>query len=215
MKKSLLIFDADGVLLDSLHLACVNFNKIATAYFPSLPYVENQNDFSFVFSGPLKTSLRRFGLTDTESTFFFNKHSEMMLIDSGAIKPFDIVLKALSEKKNLYEYAIVSSSYSETIVNVLKKSKFYKDTLFSHILGRELNKPKNEKIKMIIADKKIDPRQAIYICDMVSDILYCKEVPIDTACVGYGYHPLDYLSVFNPKYTIKNPDDFLFFSPNL
>ncbi|MBL6987350.1 MAG: hypothetical protein ISR72_10000 [Methylobacter sp.] len=58
------------------------------------------------------------------------------------------------------------------------------------------------KISNLLKNVGIDASEAIYFGDMVSDILYCRGVPIRIAAVGYGYQPMDYLSAFDPDHIL-------------
>lgn len=203
--KKLIIFDADGVLLNSFNVAIKNYNLLADTF--SLPKATKEKDFDFIFSGYLRTSLRKFGLDDNSSKKFFDEHSNLMKDEFLNIEPFYNVLKLIIENRESFDYAIASSAYSDAIVNILKKSNVYSDDLFIDILGRELNISKSDKISKL---KKIN-HQNIYIGDMVSDILYCRDAKIRIGAVGYGYNTIPFLNSFNPDFSIKaeeNLQDF-------
>lgn len=191
------IFDADGVLLDSLDHACKSFNRIARSEFPSLPNVSTKDDMAYVYPGPLKSSLRRFGLSQEQVKKFFELHTAAMRDVSDDVNPFDEVLEGV--RRFAYgRSAVVSSAFNETILTTLQRSSAYEHGMFTHIRGRENGKDKAEKIKEVLDDLGVDGDSAIYIGDMVSDILYCRTVPIKIAAVGYGYHPANYLAAFDP-----------------
>jgi phosphoglycolate phosphatase-like HAD superfamily hydrolase len=198
-KLPVLIFDADGVLLDSLAHACKAFNDIADAKFPELPRVETKEDMALVYPGPLSSSLRRFGLSKERIKQFFELHTSAMRQVADEVAPFDAVIDGI-RKFGYGRSAIVSSAYNETILATLMKSKFYEPGMFTHIRGREPGKDKSEKIKEVLTDFSVRPDHAIYFGDTVSDILYCKSVPIKVAAVGYGYHPANYLAAFDPDF---------------
>lgn len=198
-KQPVLIFDADGVLLDSLAHACKAFNNIADANFPELPKVETKEDMAHVYPGPLSSSLRRFGLNKARIKQFFELHTAAMREIAEEVTPFDTVIDGI-RKFGRGRSAIVSSAFNETILTTLGKSTFYEPGMFTHIRGREPGKDKAEKIKEVLADLGVGPNDAIYVGDTVSDILYCKSVPIKVAAVGYGYHPVNYLAAFDPDF---------------
>lgn len=203
MSPKYYIFDADGVLIDSLSTACRMFNLIADEYFPCLPKVVNQEDMAFAYPGPLGTSFKRFGLDEQDVIKFFDLHSQQMSKHIDELIPFELVLRAISESV-AGRCAIVTSSYSEAVRAVLSKSTFYNDDMFTDILGREYRQTKTEKISDLLRNVGIDASEAIYFGDMVSDILYCRGVPIRIAAVGYGYQPMDYLSAFDPDHILPS-----------
>jgi phosphoglycolate phosphatase-like HAD superfamily hydrolase len=209
-KKPVFIFDADGVLLDSLPLACEAFNQIAEANFPSIPRVTSQADMALVYPGPLSSSLRRFGLTKEEIKRFFEQHTSAMRNLADQVDPFDSIIDAIQKYARGYS-AIVSSAHNETICASLRKSRFYDPAAFTQIRGRESGKDKAQKIKEVLLAHNASNDDAIYIGDTVSDILYCKSVPIKVAAVGYGYHPTDYLAAFDPDFLLPDTDSLVSF----
>lgn len=207
--KKLIIFDADGVLINSFSLAKTHYNELANNF--NLPIANSVNDFDFIFSGYLKTSLKKFGLSSGEIKNFFNLHSKFMRKEIHNIEPFYQVIEILSKYQDVYNYAIASSAYSDAIIHILKKSPYYSKDLFLKIIGRESALSKSEKINII----KNGFDNPIYIGDMVSDILYCKDIQVKIAVVGYGYNSLGFLSSFNPNFLIEKQGDLENFLINL
>jgi len=201
--KPVLIFDADGVLLDSLTHACRAFNSIASAKFPGLPKILTKDDMVHVYPGPLSSSLRRFGLSNAQIKEFFELHTSAMQQVADDVSPFDSVLDGIRQFAN-GRSAIVSSACNQTILTTLQKSSSYEPGMFTHIRGREPGKDKAQKIDEVLNDLAVTSDEAIYIGDTVSDILYCRSVPIKIAAVGYGYHPSNYLAAFAPDFLLPD-----------
>lgn len=198
------IFDFDGVISDSYELAVEQFNEIRNDIFPQLPKVETKKDMAIVYSGALKTCLNQWiGQEGTKT--FFNHHSKRMQELAETIKPFHGVIEVLNSlgKKKV---SIVTSSYSEAVKNILSKDTSFDEDLIYKIAGRELQQSKTEKIIDILSELRLTKEDAVYVGDLESDILYCREVPIDIISVGYGYHPSDYLQTFNPTYFTDSVD---------
>ncbi|MCG3165612.1 MAG: Pyrophosphatase PpaX [Bacteroidia bacterium] len=192
------IFDFDGVISDSYELAVEKFNEIRDEFFPLLPKVETKNDMAIVYAGALKTCLNKWiGQEGTKA--FFNHHSERMQAVSENIKPFYGIIETLNtlgDKK----VSIVTSSYSEAVRNILTKDATFNENAIYKIAGRELQQSKTEKIFNLLKDLNIKKEDAVYVGDLESDILYCRDVPIDIISVGYGYHPSEYLQSCKPTY---------------
>lgn len=214
MTQDFIIFDADGVLIDSLAISCQAFNEIAEKHFPNLPRVTTQEDMAYVYPGPLRTSFRRFGLNDKQISEFFDLHSVSMRNKADQLTPFANVIESIADTVS-GRCAIISSSYSETIDRVLKKSIAYKRGMFLNIIGREYRQTKTEKINNLLMSIGQSNSDVIYVGDMVSDILYCREVPIRVAGVGYGYQPSRYLAAFAPDYILPTTQDLLLFLTNI
>jgi phosphoglycolate phosphatase-like HAD superfamily hydrolase len=201
-----IIFDFDGVISDSFKAACEEINRIAQQHYPLLPAVHTHEDLVFMYSGLLKTSLHRFGLTDNEAHDFFNKHSSAMMQRSASIQVFYDVVRGIAEILP-GRCSIVTSSYSNAVQGILRASNFYSEKMFTHIKGRELKQTKIEKITALLSDIKIPAHNALHVVDMVSDILYSREIPISCCAVGWGYHPVSYLSVFSPDFLVATPNE--------
>lgn len=199
------IFDFDGVISDSLELAIRHFNEIRNELFPQLPAVQDKYDMAIVYAGPLKTCLNKWiGQEGTKE--FFHQHSMRMNAARQLPKPFDgiiNVLNGLGEGK----VSIVTSSYGEAVKRILSTDGSFNEKILYKIAGRELHQSKTEKITAILRELEIANEDAVYVGDLESDILYCRDVPIDIISVGYGYHPIEHLKNYNPTYIIESVND--------
>lgn len=200
------IFDFDGVLSDSLSVATQEVNRLVETRYPMLPRVNNQDDMVKLFCGPLKTSLQRFGLSNNESEEFFGAHSSAMKQRVDDIFPFDEALRAVKDVA-CGSSSIVTSSYSSAVFSILRKSRYYEEGMFDTVKGRELNQTKSDKFRVILKDKGLLPSQVLHFGDMVSDLLYSREVNIPFCGVGWGYHTFNYLRAFNPDFSVESPKE--------
>jgi phosphoglycolate phosphatase len=192
------IFDFDGVISDSYNLAAQKFNEIRDEMFPQLPRVNSKDDMAVVYAGSLKTCLNQWiGQDGTKE--FFNHHSKRMQEASKDIVPFHGVIEVLNSLGR-QKASIVTSSYSEAVRGILSKDLSFNEAVIYKIAGRELHQSKTEKILNALAELDLSKDDAVYIGDLESDILYCRDVPIDIISVGYGYHPAEYLQKFTPTY---------------
>jgi phosphoglycolate phosphatase len=204
------VFDFDGVIADTRKLAAHHANLIAVEYFPMLPQVNSQEGFAQLFSGPLKTSLRRFGLSDEQAGDFFDRHSAAMRTSVEEIRLFPEVVQCLSSLPNT-KRAIVTSAYADAVRSILKKQLADSDCDQIDIYGRELMMKKSDKFQLIVEKYGIEKRALVKVGDMVSDILYAREFGIQVGVTSWGYHPLSYLEVFQPDFTFANFDELRIF----
>jgi phosphoglycolate phosphatase-like HAD superfamily hydrolase len=196
------IFDFDGVICDSLSAAVAAFNEIREEYFPSLPVVSSTKDMTLVYAGSLKTCLSPW-LTEAEGRKFFDLHSAAMASCASELQTFNGISSVLSSLGD-QSASIVTSAYSTAVRAVLAKDPDFQERCLFRIAGRELRQSKTEKISHILFDLGLAPSQAVYIGDLESDILYCRDVPIDIIAVGYGYHPYEYLLLKNPTHCVAS-----------
>ena len=206
MEDKFIIFDFDGVLADSINICCEEVNILRESLFPQLPAVFDQEGMALLYSGILRTSLRRFGLTDEQSRLFFDLHSQAMERRVTSIQLFDEVVEiffAIPENRR----AIVTSAYSFAVQSALKKYRSVHRFQQILILGREMQKPKSKKFEMICSLHNIPKDSIITVGDTASDILYAQEFGVSVCAVGWGYHPMEYLHKFKPDFTARSPDD--------
>ncbi len=213
MKKYRLLFlDFDGVISDSMRICMEEINRLRRK-FPTIPEVRTREDMARVYSVELRHSLYPFGLNDEETREFFDCHSSAMNQRATEVKPFHEAMRALSRCS--LPKIIITSSYSEAVYTILRKCEEFDETFVQGVYGREHRKTKTEKIRSALALFNAEVSEALYVGDLASDVLYCRDVPVDIACVGYGYHPSSYLKKFSPEYILETVEDFTEFLQSL
>lgn len=208
----LLFLDFDGVISDSRAICIDEINRLREN-FPTIPEVRSQEDMVRIYSVELRHSLYPFGLNDEETRDFFDRHSKAMNQHAAKVEPFREVVQALTLCD--LPKVIITSSYSEAVYTILRKCEEFHDNFVQGVYGREQHKTKTEKIRHALGLFRVEMTEALYVGDLASDVLYCRDVPIDIACVGYGYHPASYLKKFSPEYMLKTVEDFVAFLQNL
>ena len=204
-RYSHIFFDFDGVICDSLTAAVEVFNRLQADSFPQLPPIRSREDLTVVYAGSLGTCLHRW-LSPEDSRRFFDLHSRDMAAQAAHLQAFPgigTVLATLGESR----VSIVTSAYSEAVRSVLAKEVTFNERCLHMIAGRELRQSKTEKITAILATQGIPVESALYVGDLESDILYCRDVPIDIVAVGYGYHPGTYLVSKEPSFYVESIDE--------
>ena len=129
------------------------------------------------------------------------------------IFPFEKMVRTLSETP--LTKVIITSSYSTAVYEILSKCYHFREDSFQMVLGREVGLNKSQKIKKAIQFFETTCEKSLYLGDLVSDITYCRDVPIDIASVGYGYHPPEYLQRFHPTFLLESQDDAVSFLQKL
>ena len=196
------LFDFDGVICDSLDTAIEAFNSIRAEHYPQLPEVEGKEGMTEVYAGSLRTCLHKW-LSPEDARRFFDLHSAHMSSVAHTLSTFPGIGHVLSSLGS-QAFSIVTSAYSEAVRAVLSSDPDYNDGALYEIAGRELRQPKTEKIQAILAGLGVSSEDAVYVGDLESDILYCRDVPIDIIAVGYGYHPSSYLADKSPTHLVDS-----------
>jgi phosphoglycolate phosphatase len=198
-------FDFDGVLCDSLAAAMRRFNALRSN-FPTLPEVSTRDDMVTVYGGPLRTCLSRW-LTPEQHKEFFDCHSELMSKTSGELMLFPEASDILNSLAPGCA-SVVTSAYADHVRTVLARASPPVDPerLYA-IAGRDAKATKTAKIQALAAQLDIDLDECVYVGDLESDILYCRDVPIDIIAVTYGYHPRWHLEQCRPTYLVDSVAD--------
>ena len=200
------------MISNSLQICIEEINRLREK-FPSIPEVKTSEDMARVYSVELRHSLYPFGLSDEETREFFDCHSSAMNQRAAEVEPFHEAVHALTHCA--LPKIIITSSYSEAVYTILRKCEEFDETFVQGIYGREHHRTKTEKIRTALGLFSAEVSEALYVGDLASDVLYCRDVPVDIACVGYGYHPSDYLKKFSPEYIIETVEDFAAFLQSL
>jgi HAD superfamily hydrolase (TIGR01549 family) len=194
------MFDFDGVLCDSLGAAIAVFNDLRSS-FPALPEIATQDDMVKVYSGSLRTCLSQW-LAAPAQKEFFDAHSRQMSYLSERLPLYAGVRELLAEVPD-DSASIITSAYARHVSTVLVRHGVAPDRLLA-IAGREQKKSKTDKIRGILESLSLRPDEALYVGDLESDILYCRDVPIDIVAVTYGYHPRWHLATCQPQYLVDS-----------
>lgn len=196
------VFDFDGVLANSLPIALEEYRRIIGVGFPAIPLPYGPPDLAHIFPGPLRTSLRRFGLDDAESRAFFDLHSAAMRERAQEVGLFGHVVETFLELPPARR-AIVTSAYSDAVRSILRRFGYETHETEVQVFGRELQLPKSQKFRAIATTNGVALDRIIKIGDMVSDILYARDAGIGIWAVGWGYHPMRYLAAFGPNECVE------------
>jgi phosphoglycolate phosphatase-like HAD superfamily hydrolase len=194
MSKPLIIFDFDGVIVNTL-------------------------DFSFEINHSFNPELRRedwVNLHSGDSFYDEYKNPERKIKNSVEDfyelyekKIFEVppyagipeILKVLSGK---YQLSIVSGSPERIIKEYLKK---YKLDYFDTILGTETHLDKTHKLDLLLKKHSLKPRDCVLITDTICDIREGKQVGVESIAVTWGMFNGERFSPEQPFGIVSNPDE--------
>lgn len=201
--KKLLLFDFDGVVVDSLDVyegtvtRCLN--KIGQ------PIVKSRADFLELFEDNFYTSLVRKGV---DLTAFMNASTDILAqVNYGEMKLFYDLIPVLAKLKAANILAIISSSDSQDINLIM--TRFHLNGYFRDILGSDVNFSKKEKILHAVDKFGMGKENTYYVGDTTGDIKEAKAVGIKTVAVSWGWHSREKLAAVGPDYLIDTPKELL------
>ena len=194
LKKKFLIFDLDGVLIDSKKNMSLSWKKVQDKH---LLHNINFNQYFKHIGRPFNDILRLIGVKKE-----FNKINKTYQIESiknkNKIKFFKnttLVLKKLKQKK--YSLNILTSKDKKRTMKFLGKNV----NLFNHIECDTIytkGKPHPDKMNKIIMKSKYKKSDCVYIGDTQVDYLTAKNAKIDFIFAKWGYG-----KNYNYKYKCK------------
>lgn len=200
------IFDFDGVLCDSRLLAIEVFNEICLESFPQVEVVLDEEKLTHQYHGHFRSVLLPW-LDSVDQDKFLRLHATIMRERSGQLNLFE----GISEVLNLLEektFSIVTGSFKIAVEEVLGRSRVDLAAVGA-ILGNETRQLKTRKIQVVLTELGIPACDAVYIGDLKSDILSCRQVPIDIISVGYGYGPIAHLENFSPDHLVSDVEELI------
>lgn len=195
MKNKVIIFDFDGVIVDSMPLS-YSINK---QIMPDLEIEEWQK----WFEGNLYREIRKEHSNDVSQSVFFKQYDKRVI----DILPIDGMSEIIAKLAKEYILVIISSSTQKAIKAYLQKYNLSK--YFKEILGKETHTSKVEKFNIILDKYKIEADETLIITDTVGDIKEANEVGIKSLGVIWGLHNGTKLKEAEPQFVAKKPRDII------
>jgi phosphoglycolate phosphatase len=189
-KKKLVIFDFDGVLVDTLlvgYSISVEVNEGLT--------IDEYKDF---FDGNIYSANRRNGNPKNKNPRTWKIYDEK----TRELKIPDVLKDAVRALSSEYILAIVTSAHSDSVVRILENEKC---NVFRDILGVDNHASKVEKNISLLKKYNIDPKETVFITDTVGDIDEARESGIKSIAVSWGFHERERLLRSNPEVIIDDP----------
>lgn len=199
--KNVLIFDYDGVIVDSLNIFMHNF--IDACKKEGWASIATKDDFLRLFEKNMYESMFAMGMTKEEILSIVYHMRDALTQNQDKMKPFEGIpdaLKVLSKRNRLF---IVTSNEIQVVEEYLKSQKLF--SFFKKIYGSDTGASKIEKIIKI---KDENPNfDYFYIGDTQGDILEGKKSNVKTVAVTWGWHKKEQLKKVEPDFLIESPQD--------
>ena len=191
--KKIIIFDFDGVIVDSFDVA-FEVNKLAR---PTLTKERCQAKFN----GNIADA--KYEDEKVREIDFFYEYGERFK-NLGINKDIKDSIIKLSKEHKLF---IVSSTINSIIEEYLKRHDLL--GAFTEILGFDIETSKVKKFNMIFDKYDITPNQAIFLTDTFGDIDEAREAKINfiVGILG-GYQNEDNLRKAEPNAIVKDFNNF-------
>jgi len=206
--KTVLIFDYDGVIVDSLDMFMTFF--IQACKENGWDEISTKQDFLALFTGNMFENMMKLGMSRQDILSIVLKVKENLTNHLNELPLFPTIKETLEDlsKQNTL---IISTSNDTTVVE--KFLTLNKLTCFTKVYGSDLHHSKIKKIEMI---KECYPAEHyIYIGDTIGDIIEGKKANIQTIGVTWGWHTKDQILSSKPDYLAESIQDLVIISNNL
>lgn len=198
-----LLFDFDGVLVDSLDV----YEKTVTDCLKVInqPLTRGREEFLELFEGNFYESLVQKGVD--LGKFMAASVDILSKVNYAEMKPFDEIRPVLHKLAKNHSMIVISSNDTLTITEALRLYDF--NGIFSEILGSDFMLSKKDKI-LHVSEKYNAPLQDIYyIGDTTGDIKEGKQAGVKTGGVTWGWHSKEKMAASQPDYLFDQPEDLL------
>jgi len=178
----LLLFDFDGVLVDSLALyeASVNRCLERIGHAP----LAGREEFLDLFEGNFYDGIAGRGID--VAAFLRASRALTPALDYAAVRPHSEVIPVLRDLKEDRSLAVISSNSAYAISLMFKRFGF--DGLFDEVLAADVHLSKIEKIAQAVRRFRAGAAETWYVCDTAGDVLEAQRAGVKTAAVTWGWH---------------------------
>lgn len=205
--KNILIFDYDGVIVDSLSIFRENF--IRACKINGFDQISKQA-FLDLFNGNMYESMIKSGISKEKIPNILKSLKSRLLDAQNNLYLFDGVDSMLKKLSKENKIIIITSNITEVVEKFLESKNI---NCYRNIVGGEKETSKIIKIKAIKTE--FPNYQYFYIGDTRGDIIEGKNAGVKTIAVTWGWHSKTSLKKECPDYIIDFPIELVKLFKNL
>ena len=209
MRYSLVIFDLDGTILDTLEDLTDSTNyALSQNYLP----VRTSNEVKQFVGNGIHNLIERAvpqGSEDnvTERVFRdFNEYYKDHCFDKT--KPYEGMLQCIDTLKNAgIRIAVVSNKADYAVQELCRKFFFGLSDISVGEREGVRRKPCPDSVEYVMDVLGIDKKESVYIGDSEVDIQTAKNADIDEIAVSWGFREKDFLKSHGAEIIAQTPDE--------
>ncbi len=201
MSKPLVIFDFDGVIVDTVNFLESEIRKKLSEL--GYNFMETREETLDLFEDNIVVALIEHGLTPEDMCAVW-EHIQKVT-ETSDIKLCPGIRKMLTKLKGNCDMAIVSSNSSEAIRTVL--NRLNASSFFFMVSGGDEALSKTERIKRCMKELGSTPSRTFYVGDTTGDVNEAHEAGVSAIGITWGMHPAKRLETTSPNYIMKSPEE--------
>jgi len=198
--NTVLIFDYDGVIVDSLDIFMKFFINSCKEH--GWKEISSKHDFLSLFNGNMYEKMMKLGMTKQDILTIVLQVKKGLLNHLEDLHLFPNMKQTLMDLSNQHTLCISTSNETSVVKNFLKLHQL---SCFTQIYGSDIHHSKIKKIEMI--KKSYPAKNHVYIGDTIGDIEEGKKAKVITIGVTWGWHSKEKLQQSNPDYLAESIQD--------
>ena len=197
---ALVMFDYDGVIVDSLEVFMSRFSQACREN--GFKQIKVSKDVLDLFEGNVYETMMRRGLEESTIDNILKRYEVLQdgqLADLELFEGIGVALNLISEKHHVY---VITSNLSSATIRVLNENGI---GCFQDVIGAEKEK---SKIKKIMNTMSLHPGStAYYVGDTKGDMIEGKRAGALTIGVTWGWHTPAKLKEGSPDHLFNTPGE--------
>ena len=199
-RKTFVLFDFDGVIADSWHIAF----ETARTVFPSI----DEANYRRMFEGNIYEAHdeavangERERTTDAEwFDIYVPKFEDQATLFPG-------IKEVVEELSHGHELIVVSSTITSPIQGFLEKHRIGR--YFSEVMGADVHTSKHEKIRMVFEKYNTNAAECVFVTDTLGDMHEARKEGVGAIAVSWGFHSRETLAKGQPFRIVETPYEIL------
>lgn len=197
---ALVMFDYDGVIVDSLEVFTSRFTQACREN--GFSGVHSAQDVLSLFDGNVYETMMSRGVDESTIDKILKQYEvlqDKQMVDLQLFKGIGDALERISEKHQVY---VITSNLSSATIQILAQNGIH---CFNDVIGAEKEKSKIKKIRNTMSLYPGIP--AYYVGDTKGDMIEGKNAGAQTIGVTWGWHTSQKIEEGFPDYLVRTPEE--------